>query len=104
LYFLIEPDDNVIGKNDLSIVLPCLFNISIFIFAHKVDALLLKISNCIRLGRTVEQLRFLTMIMSMPVAIGSFVFRYEVSAVGTCNTPKKRTVKNMSLSIIDSVF
>jgi len=56
------------------------------------------------LGRTVEQLRFLTMIMSMPVAIGSFVFRYEVSAVETCNTPKNRTVKNMNLIIIDLVF
>jgi len=104
LYFLIEPDDNVIGINDLSIGSPFLFNTCIFIFAHKVDALSLKISNCIRLGRTVEQLRFLTMIVSMPVAIGSFVFRYEVSAVETCNTPKNRTVKNMNLIIINLVF
>jgi len=104
LYFLTDPDDNVIGKNDLSIVSPLLFNTCIFIFPHKVDALVLKISNCIRLGRTVEQPRFLTMIMSIPVAIGFFVFMYEVSAVETCNTPKKRTVKNMNLSIVGLVF
>ncbi|MBT76756.1 MAG: hypothetical protein CL798_01040 [Chromatiales bacterium] len=94
----------MIGKNDLSIVSPFLFNTCIFIFAHIVDALLLKSSNCIRLGRTVEQPRFLTMIMSIPVAIGVFVFRYDVSAVETCNIPEKRTVKNMNLTIIDLVF
>ena len=104
MYFLIEPDDNVIGKNDLSIASSFLFNTCIFIFAHKVDALSLKISNCIRLGRTVEQLRFLTMTMSMPVDIGSFVSMCEVSAAETCNTSKKRTIKNMNLSIINLLF